>query len=258
MKHDCRVVGTGSFGTVVALHSLGLDGTAFAPLCRCLSDEWRVITFDQRGHGVCADTAPSTFEDFVDDVLAVIRHEASRPVHLLGHSMGGAVAALAAARSSTDVASLSLVATPPMGMPIFAERGDLAMTEGMDAAIESTLVRWFHAEEAGEEWIYARQALSRMTAEGYAATWRAFAHFKGYSDLVAALPPTLLVAMECDASTPPSALEAIADSFRIAGHGDAVRLITIPDTGHMGVLTQPETFANALEQHWKRPGLGRA
>lgn len=251
MTIKSREVGAGSRGTVVALHSLGLDREAFDPLCRCLSDGWRVVTFDQCGHGMRADESPAAFEDFVKDALAVLQDKADSPIHLLGHSMGGAVAALAAARSGVDVASLTLIATPPKGMPAFSKRGDLAMTEGMDIAISNTLARWFREEETNEVRAYARQALMRMTREGYASTWRAFARFKGYSDLVAVLPPTLLVAMGCDVSTPPSALETIADLFHAVGRSDAVHLITVPKAGHMGMLTHPEKLAGALELHWQ-------
>ncbi|OHZ01613.1 alpha/beta fold hydrolase [Salinicola sp. MIT1003] len=253
MIPSCVQSGSGELGTVVALHSLGLDAAAFTPLGHCLGQGWRLITFDQLGHGTRALTPPTSFEALVDDAVAVVETQQAGPVHLLGHSMGGAVAALATARADVRIASLTLVATPPMGLPAFVERGEQALRGGMENAIETTLARWFGAgEEDDVAHRYATRSLRRMTPAGYAACWRVFASFGGYRELVAKLPSTLLLAMANDISTPPSALTEIADSFYADSRGADIEMVTLPNSGHMGPLTHPAALAEVLTSYWRR------
>lgn len=259
--HEC---GDASAGTALMLHSLGLDGRAFAALWRALPKGWRLISYDQLGHGAAAGATDFTFADCVADALRAL-DLAPGPVHVLGHSMGGAVAACAAASAPGKVASLTLVATPPAGMPVFVERGQAALDGGMDAVVAPTLARWFGPDgSAGnaDAIAYARSALHAMAPAGFAAAWRALASFGGYADLAAALPPTLCVAGALDLSTPPPALQAICDALRTGqgqpGAGEAARVETIAGHGHMLPLTAPEALARLLAAHWSRCGGNEA
>jgi pimeloyl-ACP methyl ester carboxylesterase len=98
---------TTEHGTTVALHDLGGDGPtllichatgfcgrAYEPLAAVLGTRHHVWAVDLRGHG---DSPPPPDGDFSwgrisVDVLAAVRAIASEPIHVVGHSMGGAVA----------------------------------------------------------------------------------------------------------------------------------------------------------------------
>jgi len=61
----------------------------FAPL---LADAgWRVVAWDQRGHGASEHTAMYSWEADVRDVLAVVDSVTTGPLPVVGHSKGGAV-----------------------------------------------------------------------------------------------------------------------------------------------------------------------
>src|SRR5690606_30081024 len=61
----------------------------FAPL---LADGgWRVVAWDQRGHGDSQHAALYSWEADLRDTLAVIDSVADEPLPLVGHSKGGAV-----------------------------------------------------------------------------------------------------------------------------------------------------------------------
>ncbi|MGH7326535.1 MAG: alpha/beta hydrolase, partial [Candidatus Rokuibacteriota bacterium] len=74
---------------------------------------WAWFALDLRGHGASAadDLAATTMADHADDVAALVRQLAPPPV-LMGWSMGGLVALLAAARGSAE-AWIGLAPSPP-------------------------------------------------------------------------------------------------------------------------------------------------
>ncbi|MDB5819278.1 MAG: hypothetical protein JWQ11_2918, partial [Rhizobacter sp.] len=223
--------GTGGQGCVLALHSLGLDAHAFDALGDALGDQWQVVSFDQRGHGAAASQAAADLGTYVDDAMAALALCGDRAVHLLGHSMGGAVAALLAERMASRergcLASLTLVATPAAGHAAFALRGAPALAAGMDAVVPDTLQRWFGDAADTASTRYARSTLQAMQPEGFAAAWQALAGFEGYERIAAHLPATLCIAGADDLSTPPRVMQAIVDAFTRAGHESAASLQTI-------------------------------
>ncbi len=91
-----------------------------------LQGDWHVIAPDWRGFGLSERTHADTywFPDYVGDLDAIIEHCApGRAVHLLGHSMGGNVAAIYAGVRPERVARLinlegfGLRATTPAQAP---------------------------------------------------------------------------------------------------------------------------------------------
>jgi pimeloyl-ACP methyl ester carboxylesterase/anti-sigma regulatory factor (Ser/Thr protein kinase) len=87
---------------------------------------WRVIAFDQRGQSDSPgpdDVAGYTLDLLADDlvdVLAGVQPTTGRPVHLLGHSLGGLVARRAVLRladAPASVATLTLLCSGPGALP---------------------------------------------------------------------------------------------------------------------------------------------
>ena len=76
--------------TVVLLHGATLDHRAWAPQADALSDEFRVVAPDLRGHG--ESTGSFDFEDAVGDVLALLDQLAVPQVVLVGLSLGANIA----------------------------------------------------------------------------------------------------------------------------------------------------------------------
>jgi pimeloyl-ACP methyl ester carboxylesterase len=101
---------TGGGPAVVLLHGLMGSGACWAPLARALAAQFDVVMPDARGHG--GSSAPTTgysYPDLADDVVGLVGAlQLSRPV-LIGHSMGGLTAAVAATRSPGLVRGLVLV-----------------------------------------------------------------------------------------------------------------------------------------------------
>jgi pimeloyl-ACP methyl ester carboxylesterase len=108
-----RVRGADGAPPMVLLHGGGADGSTWDPVLPALAARHRVHAVDLRGHGASDRAERYSFELMRDDVIRFLDALDLRGVTLVGHSMGGVAAYLAARRSPERVARLVLVETPP-------------------------------------------------------------------------------------------------------------------------------------------------
>lgn len=98
---------------VVFSHANGFNARTYRTILAPLAREMRILALDLRGHGL--STLPAVVEGRVgwremeEDLLALLAAEASGPVVLAGHSMGGTTSLLAAAAAPGRVKSLVLL-----------------------------------------------------------------------------------------------------------------------------------------------------
>ena len=78
--------------TLVLLHGATLDHRAWAPQVDALQSRYRLVVPDLRGHGASTGTGQFTFEDAVDDIVALLDHLELDHVGLVGLSLGGNIA----------------------------------------------------------------------------------------------------------------------------------------------------------------------
>ena len=119
-------MGEGAGIPVVLVHGFGGDLNTWMFVQPALSEGRRTVALDLPGHGGSAKEVgagdPEVMTDAVDALRTALGIERA---HLVGHSMGGAVAALAALRRPQAAASLTLIATAGLGPEInggFIER----------------------------------------------------------------------------------------------------------------------------------------
>ncbi|MFE9887708.1 alpha/beta fold hydrolase [Streptomyces scopuliridis] len=108
--------GAGTGRPVLLLHGLAGHSAEWDPLVRLLRPAHRVVAYDARGHGASerrpADVSRAAH---VRDVVAVVEHLAlNRPV-LVGQSLGGHTAMLAAAAHPEMFGALVLIEAGPKG-----------------------------------------------------------------------------------------------------------------------------------------------
>ncbi|MFW6020823.1 MAG: alpha/beta hydrolase [Guyparkeria sp.] len=107
--------GHGTRGSVVVAHGWGTNRETMLPLARSLQAEgWHVLLFDMRNHGESDPDDYSSMPRFAEDIEASVDWIRAQPgigeapVALLGHSVGGAAALLAASRRDDIAAVVSL------------------------------------------------------------------------------------------------------------------------------------------------------
>lgn len=245
----CLAEGAAGAPVVLALHSLGMNAQSWQAVAKGARST--VYAFDQLGHGALAAVWTEDFDNLVRDAQGMLDLLPAGYVHLVGHSMGGCVAASLAALNPDRVASLTLVATPLQGMPQFAERAIAVAQGGMAPAIAQTLPRWFGPEGEAEfpsAWRQADAALHDMLPAGFDAAWRALSRFSGLGALPAITAPTMVCSFADDLSTPPSVGAAAAETLMEGG--TRAFHCTLSGGGHMGVLTHASELAFLLQSHW--------
>jgi pimeloyl-ACP methyl ester carboxylesterase len=95
---------------IVMLHGLGANlAFWFLGIVPALTGEFRVMTYDMRGHGYSDMPASGyTSAHMAEDLHSLLNHLQVRQAHLVGHSFGGAVALHFAILYPERVASLTL------------------------------------------------------------------------------------------------------------------------------------------------------
>jgi len=103
---------TGGNGLAVVLsHGILMDQSMFAPQVEALAPEFRVITWDQRGHGGTPAHGPFSYWDSARDLLALLDHLGIQRAVLGGMSQGGFVSLRAALLAPDRVRGLILIDT---------------------------------------------------------------------------------------------------------------------------------------------------
>jgi pimeloyl-ACP methyl ester carboxylesterase len=101
----------GGTGDVLLIaHATGLCGAMYQLLADELTDRFRVVAFDFRGHGDSSGSADLDYgwDRMAEDVAAVVDHLGEGPIHSFGHSMGGAALLLAERNAPSSFASMFL------------------------------------------------------------------------------------------------------------------------------------------------------
>ena len=97
---------------IVFLHANGFNARTYRTLLRPLAKDLRILAPDLRGHGrtqlPLKAQGRRSWRDLRDDIIALLVSLDGPPATLAGHSMGGTVALLAAAKASRRVRDLAL------------------------------------------------------------------------------------------------------------------------------------------------------
>ena len=90
----------GSKPPLILLHGLTANGACWTALAHAIERDYDVIMPDARGHG--KSSVPDygyRYEDHANDIVGLIAALRLSPAILIGHSMGGMIAAVAASRN---------------------------------------------------------------------------------------------------------------------------------------------------------------
>lgn len=226
---------------LVLLHGAGMDHTVWALVMRALAHHgYSVLAPDLPGHGKSEGPNPSTVAEFAAWTAALIAATGFSSAHVGGHSMGSAIALQTAADRPEVVDSLILMGTAAR-MPVHpdlqaaADAGDhkaieLIMSWGLgpSAQLGRHSVPGMALRAAGT------RLMESVDAPALASDLRTSAGYENALQAAAGVTcPALLILGERDQMTPRRNAASLAEAL-----ADATTA-TIPDTGHMMMLEQP-------------------
>jgi 3-oxoadipate enol-lactonase len=94
---------------VVLSHGYLMDSSMFDPQVAALAPEYRVITWDERGHGGTPATGPFSYWDSASDVIGLLDYLGIEQAVLGGMSQGGFLSLRAALKAPGRVRALILI-----------------------------------------------------------------------------------------------------------------------------------------------------
>jgi pimeloyl-ACP methyl ester carboxylesterase len=231
---------------LVFLHYWGGSRRTFAPVIASLSSRCTVVVYDQRGCGAARDLpGPYGINQLADDVLDVVRELGIGRYVLVGHSMGGKVAQLAASRNPEGLAGVVLVAPAPPRPTVAADAAQRRShaydsRESINEALQRVLTYRPLAAVLREQVIidslaHNPDALLKWPVQGMTQ------NITNAAGLIKV--PVQVLAGRYDLVDPPASLEA--DLLPVI---TGARMTVLDGTGHLSPLEVPDQIANEIDQ----------
>jgi pimeloyl-ACP methyl ester carboxylesterase len=99
--------------TLLLVHGRSANAMSWLRFAEAMADRYRIVAYDQRGHGLSDWTGRYTWKVLLADLSRVIQHLGLRRFGLVGHSMGARIAWSYAARHPELPACLILLDASP-------------------------------------------------------------------------------------------------------------------------------------------------
>ncbi|HRP79490.1 MAG TPA: alpha/beta fold hydrolase [Aquamicrobium sp.] len=246
--------GVGEGIPVVLLHGFGASHAVWAGIAERLGRETAVLAYDLPGHGGSydfPDAGPPKVA--ASAILADLAARGIDRAHLVGHSMGGAVAALMALIEPQRVASLTLLAPGGFGPEInqrllirYAAAADEAVLE---ACLEA-MFGWFSAVPEG----LAGGLITERAAPGRREKLQAMAAGLARDGRQGMLPRDRLAALSIPATVAWGGLDNVLPARHAQDLPAGFELRLFPDLGHMLPEEAPDETLDLIR---RSAGLAR-
>ncbi|MFC9787404.1 alpha/beta fold hydrolase [Rhodococcus sp. NPDC127528] len=250
---------------IVLSHGWTCSTQFWYPQVNALADEFRVITYDQRGHGRTGlgptPLDPILLGDDLDAVLSATVPEGRKAV-VVGHSMGGMsimswalkypervqekASAVMLASTGTDslVAETTVIPLPkrapavpvPVGRAILGSKAPMVAPSPLTRrGVQYVAMAAGSTREEIDFCVRIVQACSPATRGGWG---RALSTLDVGASLHNLTVPTTVLVGNADRLTPPVHSVRMSDTLDAAGHLE--RLIRLPKIGHMATIEAPD------------------
>jgi 3-oxoadipate enol-lactonase len=256
LKINYNTYGPATKTPVVFIHGFPFSQAMWTPQIQALQGNYRLITFDNRGHGKSdAGDGQYPLEFFVDDLIGLLDALKIEQAILCGLSMGGYIALRAVERNPERVNALILCDTRSeadsneakikraANIRTVKEKGVPVFAEGFLKAVFAA--KSFETKTQAVAFI--RQVIESNPPLGICGTLLAMA---SRTDTTVSLPkinvPTLILVGDQDPVTPPAASQAMQKAI------PGSELHVIPQAAHLSNLENTEVFNSHLLAFLKR------
>ncbi len=235
---------------IILSNSLGASLWMWSPQIAFLTQKYRVLRYDTRGHGG-SDTPEGlyTMAGLVGDVIGLMDHFGIEKASFMGLSMG-AMTGMGLALTSPERFDRMVLADGRADAPepfraMWDDRIGKVADGGLEAIVDGTLATWFT-----EDWRNANAAtLEQVRAmildtrpDGYIACCRALQGLDYLRHLGDVTVPSLYVGGAQDMGAAPAVMQAMADAT------PGGRYVEIPNAAHVANINAPEAYNAAIAE----------
>jgi 3-oxoadipate enol-lactonase len=238
--------------TLVFINSLGTDFRIWDEVAGILSDVFRLVRYDKRGHGL-SESGPNHYDmaDYARDLGALLEGLGVARATIVGLSIGGLIAQeLYRQRPGLFEALVLCDTAAKIGNDESWDARISAVDRGgVEAIADAILERWFTADfrvHRSDELKGWRAMLTRTPKQGYLAACGALkrADLRPYAGAIGVA--TLCLVGEEDGSTPVPLVRETAAMI------PGARFEVIKGAGHLPNLEQPALLARLIAEHASR------
>jgi pimeloyl-ACP methyl ester carboxylesterase len=244
----------GEGAPVVFLHGFGADLNGWRPVHRLLPETQPALALDLPGHGLTPLGEEASFEALVEAARAVLIEEGVSAAHLVGHSLGGAIAAALSQKPGVRTLSLMLIAPAGLGPETNA-----AFFDGfLQADTEAALTPWLHmlaTDPAALGSALARTTLRLRQERPLVADQRRLAKAILASGRQAIDIRGLLAAPEAPTKIVVGLEDRITPAHQVEGLSGLIALHRFAHVGHMPHLEARREVAILIEELVRAGGL---
>ena len=240
----------GQGAPVIFLHAFPLNRTMWAPQVAELSDRYRVVTIDLRGHG--ESDAPMwryTVDQFAEDVNGLLEHLGIARATFVGLSMGGYILfalyrKYPARFQSLVLADTRATADTPEAKAARFSMAQIAYRRGASSIADLMLPKLLSpasCEYRADLRDHLRTIITGNQVSGIAGDLMAMEERPDSTPLLSTISvPTLVIVGDEDLASPPDEVEGMAK--QIPGS----TFVRIPQAGHLSNMENPDAFNAAL------------
>ncbi|MFP3754757.1 3-oxoadipate enol-lactonase 2 [compost metagenome] len=245
VKLHYRFDGDESLPVLVLSNSLGTSLDMWQPQIPALTQRFRVLRYDTRGHGQSSVTeGPYSIAQLGGDVIALLDHLGLQRVHFCGLSMGGITGMWLGVHHGDRLDKLILCNTAAyIGPPEnWTNRAAAVERDGVASIATAVVDKWLTPDFAAQQADLVqtlRTMLGATDARGYAANCRAVRDSDLRNDVQRIATPTLVIAGTGDIPTPPADGRYLAETIPGAKYVELY-------AAHLSNLQQVEGFNQAV------------
>lgn len=246
LAHD--VIGPDEAPVVLLGGALGSAREMWRAQVEALSDRFRVVPFDHRGHGGSeVPDGPYSMADLGGDVAGLLDELGVARASYAGISLGGMVG-LWLAENAPDrfhrFVLLCAEAVPSAGPQAGYDRAALVRAEGTAAIADAAIGRWFRPDYPDTGTVETiRQQILDTPDEGYAGCIEALAGMDLRPGLAGITAPVLMIGADHDPSIP--AENVLAAAQQIPG----ARFELIEDAAHLVAVSHADRINELIVEH---------
>jgi pimeloyl-[acyl-carrier protein] methyl ester esterase len=230
---------------VVILHGLGSTAQDWLPVSRVLARRYRVTLVDLPGHGMSPMIEPFSLDRAVAALDQALAETSGRPVILVGHSLGGLVAAAEALQHPERVRGLVLIETALRPQVSAEQRAQLEGDLDRDyrGFLRASYMEMAHDSAQGERLFAQAAALDPRDVK----PWIHLAWIADLSGMMRKLQPSLLAVLAPRSWQPMETWSHAADAL---GYSNVpqVRPVRLEGCGHFLMLDRPAALAQIIDR----------